>query len=55
MSNLYNYNTLLTAFTTLSTVKPNFSKRTLAGAEAPKLFMAIVVPSRPTYLPHPVR
>ena len=38
----------LAAATTLSGVKPNFLNRSLAGAEPPKPFMAILAPSRPT-------
>ena len=45
--------TLFTAFTTFSVVNPNFLNRIPAGAEAPKDFIVIVVPSRPTYLPQP--
>ncbi len=38
----------LAAATTLSGVKPNFLNRSLAGADAPKPFIAIFAPSRPT-------
>jgi hypothetical protein len=35
---------------TLSTVNPNFSKRTFAGAEAPSRSIPIISPFSPTYL-----
>ena len=39
--------------TTLSTVKPNFSRHTPPGAEAPKLSIDTVAPSKPAYLCQP--
>src|SRR4051812_29718049 len=41
------------AVTTPSRVKPNFFDRSLRGAEAPKVFMPIVLPVLPTYLCQP--
>src|ERR1700690_3032911 len=43
----------LACLTTLSTVKPNFSKMVLYGADAPKWSRQIVIPSRPTYRSQP--
>lgn len=40
--------TFMATSTTCCFVKPNFSKSCAAGAEAPKLSMQTVAPSRPT-------
>ena len=42
--------TLLTAFTTLSTVKPKYSKSLAPGADSPYRSIPTTAPSRPTYL-----
>ena len=46
------YRMLFTTFTTLEAVKPNFSNRISAGADAPKPVMPITAPSRPTHSYH---
>ena len=47
------YRILFTAFTTFSTVNPNFSNSKSAGADAPNPCMVTYAPSRPTYFPQP--
>lgn len=47
------YFRLLATSTTCSTVKPNFLNRSPAGALAPKLSIAMILPSKPVYLSQP--
>ena len=46
------FSSFFARLTMFSTVNPNFSKRTLAGAEAPKWSIPITSPLSPTYLYH---